>query len=77
MQGLHSNSALFWAPEKAGVRQPLLIFSPCLALGTPRRQGLGSNFVLFWALEKAGVRQPLLNFSPRLALGTPENAGFT
>ena len=26
MQGLRSTSALFWAPEKVGVRQPLLIF---------------------------------------------------
>ena len=28
MQGLHSTSALFWAPEKAEVRQPILILSP-------------------------------------------------
>ena len=37
-QGLHSTSALLWAPEKAGVRQPLLIFSPCL--GTPENAGV-------------------------------------
>ena len=28
-----------WAPEKAGVRQPILIFSPLFALRTPRMQG--------------------------------------
>ena len=27
-QGLCSHSALFWAPEKGGVRQPILILSP-------------------------------------------------
>ena len=30
MQGLRSTSALMWAPEKAGVRQPLLILSPLM-----------------------------------------------
>ena len=30
MQGWHSNSALFWATEKARVRQPILISSPRL-----------------------------------------------
>ena len=35
MQGLRSNYALFWAREKAPVREPLLILSPRLALGTP------------------------------------------
>ena len=36
MQGSRSNSAHIWAPEKAGVRQPILILSPRLALGTPK-----------------------------------------
>ena len=62
MQVLRSDSALFWAPEKARMRQPVLISSPCLALGSP---------------ENAGVRQPLLIFSPRLALWTPEIVGVT
>ena len=30
MQELRSNCALFSAPEKAGVRQPLLILCTCL-----------------------------------------------
>ena len=30
MQGLRSNSALLWAPEKVGVRSPILILSPLL-----------------------------------------------
>ena len=49
MQGLRRNSAIFWAPKKAGLRQPILIFSPHLALG------LRSNSALFWATEKVGV----------------------
>ena len=31
MKGLRSKSALFWGPEKAHVRWPLLILSPGLA----------------------------------------------
>ena len=73
MRRLRSNSTLFWAPEKAGVRHPVLILSPCLKLGTQRMQGLRSNSALFWASEKAGVRSPLLILSPLLR--TPENAG--
>ena len=34
MEALRSNSALFRAPEKVGMRQPILIFSPRLVLGT-------------------------------------------
>ena len=74
MQGLHFTSTLFWAPEKARVRQPLLILSP-FVLETPRMQGLCSTSALFWAPEKARVRQPILMLSP--LLGTPENAGVT
>ena len=62
MQGLSSTSALFWAPEKAGVRQPFLILSP-FVWGPPRMQGLRSTSALLWAPEKAGVRQPLLILS--------------
>ena len=40
MQGLRSDSALFWAPEKVRVRWPLLILSPRLALGTPENAGV-------------------------------------
>ena len=77
MQGLRSNSAPFWAAEKARVRRPILDFSPRLALGTPENVGLRSNSALFGAPEKAHVRWPLLILSPRLALGTSENAGVT
>ena len=50
MHGLHSNSALFWAPEKAGVRQPFLILSPTLKhRGPPRRWGLCSHGAHLWA----------------------------
>ena len=36
MQGLRSNTTLFRVPEKAWGRQPILIFSTRLALGTPK-----------------------------------------
>ena len=39
MQGLHSNSAHSWVPEKVGLRWALLLFSPRLALGTPEHAG--------------------------------------
>ena len=77
MQGLRSNSALFWVREKARVRLPLLDMSPRLALGTPENARLRSNSAVFWAPEKAHVKWPLLISSQRLALGTPENAGVT
>ena len=40
MQGLRSDSALFAPPppEKAGLRQPLLISTPRLVLGTPKER---------------------------------------
>ena len=34
MQGLHSTSTLLWAPEKVGVRKPILIWFP-FCLGIP------------------------------------------
>ena len=38
MQGLCTFSALFWAPKKVGIRQPILILSPFL--GTPEIAGV-------------------------------------
>ena len=40
MQGLHSNSALSWAPEKARVRWPILNLFAHLAQGTPENVGV-------------------------------------
>ena len=40
MQGLRSDSALFWAPEKTLVRWPPLILFPHLALGTHENAGV-------------------------------------
>ena len=34
MQGLRSNFALFWAPEKPDAGEPLLMFLPRFSLGT-------------------------------------------
>ena len=38
MQGLYTNSALFWAPKKAGLRQLVLILYPLL--GTQENAGV-------------------------------------
>ena len=51
MQGLSSNSALFWAPEKAGMAQANSDFSSLLA--TPKIVGVTTHL---WAPEKGGVR---------------------
>ena len=40
MQGLRSNSALFWATQKAVITYPLLFFSVRVALGTPENLGV-------------------------------------
>ena len=40
MQELRSNSALFWAPKSAGVRQPVLIFALRYVSGTPDNAGV-------------------------------------
>ena len=40
MHRLRSNSTLFWAPEKAGLRHPVLILCPRLVLGTPDNAGV-------------------------------------
>ena len=54
MQGFCCNSAHFWAPEKARVRQPLLILSPLL--GDPRMKELRGSTTHLWAPKKARVR---------------------
>ena len=64
MQGLCSISAHLWAPQKAGLRQPILIVSP-FVWGSPRMQGLCSISARLWASS---------DFDP-LYLGIPENAG--
>ena len=72
-------------PKRQDVRQPLLIFFPRLAFGTPKNAGgrcwgplrmkwLRSIPALFWPPEKTGLRQPLLIFSP--LLGPPRMRGL-
>ena len=73
MQGLGSNSALFWASEKARERQAIPIFSAGYRWVSPRMLGLRSYSALFWAPEKAGRRHLILISPSRLALGTPQN----
>ena len=48
MHGLRSNSGLFWALEKVGVRQPLLILSPML--GTPENAGVRQPLLILSSL---------------------------
>ena len=39
-KGLRSDSALFWAPEKARMRWPILNLSARMAVGTPKNAGV-------------------------------------
>ena len=74
MQRLGTNSALFWAPEKARWWPPILIVSP--RWGLSRIQWLRRNSALFWAPEKVGVKQPIMIISPPLGVGDPEIPGL-
>ena len=58
------------------MKQPLLIFSPCLAFRVPEKARVAYQFRPLLAPEKARVKQPLLIFSPCLALGTPRMQGL-
>ena len=91
-QGLRTNSALLWNPEKVGVRSPVLIWSP-FYWGPPRTQGLhsASHSALLRAPKKVVVRSPILICSrfysgpPRrqdlrcisTLFGAPEKVGMT
>ena len=72
MQGLCSNSPLFWAAEKARVRRPLLSVSPLL--GIPENAGVMPQFrPLLGPGEGRGGVSPNVIVSP--LLGNPENGG--
>ena len=58
MPGCCSTSGLFWALEKAELREPLLILSRCCA--PPGDPNLRSGCAFFWALGKANMRWPPL-----------------
>ena len=62
MMGVRSNSALFWAFQKARVQPPLLILSALL--GTPENAGVTSQFHPLLGPRERGVRQPLLILVP-------------
>ena len=64
MQCLCSISAHLSAPQRAGLRQPILILSSFI-LGPPTMQGLCSISAHLWANSDFVL----------LHLGTPENAG--
>ena len=74
MQGLYSNSALFWAPEKAGLRQPLLIFSPLL--GTPENAGVMLQLRPFLGPQEGMGEVATSDFLPALGVGTPRMQGL-
>ena len=62
MQGLRSTSALFWAPQKAGVRQPILILSPLL--GTPENAGVTWHFRPLLGLQEGKDEAANSDFVP-------------
>ena len=74
MHGLRSNSALFWAPVKARVRHPLLIFSPPLPLGTPKST---QQFRPLVGPRESKGEVAIVILCPRLALGTSEKVRVT
>ena len=69
MQGLCSNSALFWAPEKTPVRWPLLILSPRLALGTPKNAGVTYRFRPLLRPREGACEVATSDFVPALGVG--------
>ena len=71
MQGLRSNSALFGAPEKVVVRQPLLIFSPRLALQTPENVAVTYQFRRLLGAQEGGGEVGTSDFLPTLGVGDP------
>ena len=77
MQGLRSNSALLWAPEKAGVRYPILILSPFLGLGIPENAGVRYQFRPLLGPREGMGEVATSDLSLLLGLETPENALVT
>ena len=71
MQGLRSNSSLFWAPEKARVRWQLLILSPRLALGTPENAGVTWQFRPLLDPREGTCEVATSDFVPALGVGDP------
>ena len=75
MEWSHSNSALFWAPEKAGVRQPILILSPCL--GTPENVGVTQHLCpVFFGLREGRGEAANYDYLPALGVGAPGMHGL-
>ena len=62
MQGLRSNSTHLWAPQKGGVKQPLLILSPLL--GTPENVGATYQFHPFVAPQEGRGEATTSDFVP-------------
>ena len=71
MQGVCSNSALFWPPEKAGLRQPLLSVSPLFK--TPENVGVMQQFPPLLGPREGRGEAATCDCVP--FVGTPENAG--
>ena len=72
MQRLHSNPAPFWAPEKVGVRLPLLIFSSCLALGTPENARVTLQSCPLLGPKAGRGEIGTSDFLPVLGVGDPQ-----
>ena len=69
MHGLGSNPALFWAHEKAELRQPILILSRAWRWGVRRMLGLGSDSALFFHPQDGRGGAANSNFVPALGVG--------
>ena len=69
--GLHSNSALFWPPEKGRVREPLLILSPCLASGTRENARVAWHVRPLLGPRESTGEVASSDFCPALGIGDP------
>ena len=65
------------SPKKVGVRQTILIFSPCTALGTPRLPGLRSNVTYFLGPLEGKGEAAISHLLPAPGIGSPRDcAGY-
>ena len=68
---LTHRSAFFRAAKQAGARPPLLIFSPCLALGTPKSAGATYRFHPLLSHQASTGETAPSDGMPALGVGEP------
>ena len=69
--GLHSNSALFWPPEKGRVREPFVILSPRLASGTRENARVAWHVRPLLGPRESTSEVASSDFCPAFGVGDP------